>query len=187
MINSVGGSTGMNDMAGGLGGAGGVGSGSETSSTDQMDQMMEMMEQMMQEMMQMMQANATGGGNDMDAGGAPGAGGASGAGGAPGAGGGAGNGMGSGNLIQAGQPLVQQGVDKALKDFSSSDSSQFQAFESDLSAGNGNAAEQMLATAVQSGGLSQGDAQTLEGQINSTVASVPGGSPMSGATPAALQ
>jgi hypothetical protein len=81
----------------------------------------------------------------------------------------------SGDLVKDGQPLLQGNESKALSNFNTQDSADFEAFEKNLSKGDSTDAAQDLTKAVQSGKLSKEDGAALGAQLESTAKQHGGG------------
>ncbi len=82
---------------------------------------------------------------------------------------------GTGDLVKDGKPLQMADEGKALANFNAQDGADFQAMESALSHGDGNAAAKTLASAVKSGKLSQSDAAAIGAQLQQTANAHGGG------------
>ncbi|WP_175711874.1 hypothetical protein [Burkholderia ambifaria] len=82
---------------------------------------------------------------------------------------------GTGDLLKDGKPLQMADEGKALANFNAQDGADFQAMESALSHGDGNAAAKTLANAVKSGKLSQSDAAAIGAQLQQTANAHGGG------------
>lgn len=82
---------------------------------------------------------------------------------------------GTGDLVKDGKPLQMADEGKALANFNAQDGADFQAMESALSHGDGNAAAKTLANAVKSGKLSQSDAAAIGAQLQQTANAHGGG------------
>jgi hypothetical protein len=82
---------------------------------------------------------------------------------------------GTGDLVKDGKSMQMADEGKAMADFNARDGADFQAMESQLSHGDGNAATKTLAKAVQSGKLSQSDAAAIGAQLQQTANAHGGG------------
>ncbi|WP_321857357.1 hypothetical protein [Burkholderia cenocepacia] len=82
---------------------------------------------------------------------------------------------GTGDLLKDGKSLQMADEGKALANFNAQDGADFQAMESALSHGDGNAAAKTLANAVKSGKLSQSDAAAIGAQLQQTANAHGGG------------
>ncbi|PMS22589.1 hypothetical protein C0Z18_04525 [Trinickia dabaoshanensis] len=82
---------------------------------------------------------------------------------------------GTGDLVKDGKSMQMADEGKAMSDFNKQDGADFQAMESELSHGDGNAATKTLAKAVQSGKLSQSDAAAIGSQLQQTANAHGGG------------